>query len=181
METNEKTKEIGEGFVCFLCGENCIENSELFFQGESDQIICQKCSSDYCFECFLCNNIERLKDRFCVNGDRHCQNCFEDNYFSCDSCGGLGRADDVHTCCGNEQRCGECCYECNPTEDDEISDYLLREYSKEKTHCSRGKRMFAFEVECNYDSQSNVRDIYNNQKLLDIGIETDGSLGSKGI
>jgi hypothetical protein len=181
---NTENKQEDKNYSCYSCqGMNNGEPAGVYL-ADDDKPLCQRCIDNKYYCCDECSeyNDYSITRRGCNGTLRYCENCWDDIFFSCDNCGSTYNRDDAHTCCDDDIRCGECCYECNPQEENsvDISDYY-REYSTEKTNCTRGKRMFAFEVECNFKNTTSVNNIYDDTKLLDLGIEHDGSLGSRGV
>lgn len=140
--------------ICSKCGEEInIENSEYYYDENTDEYVCDDCFDDYYIKCADCGEVVLIEDAYhiedtdeyvcddCIDNYTCCERCGE--YFSddslryiehygsvCDSCydnGDFGQCDDCDCCyCMDDLHYHETndCYYCDDCYEDHEEDLI---------------------------------------------------------
>lgn len=161
-----------------LLDKECAECSKFLgcleiFTDNENLPYCRDCYDELFFICDDCHNEgERGEDENNINDDKIvCNNCYDD-YNYCEQCDRHIYADDYNY---DESMCQNCWEnereECGNDE---------RKYSKDNTYAKGKDRIYAVEIETNFDDYQDRKNLFS-MLPEEIGITHDGSLGSHGV
>ena len=154
---------------CVKCGEKIDEGDSSEQNGEN---YCGNCFDDIFGECQDCGdfvNNDELRS-VCDGGRNVCGICI-DNYHYCNGCGSYFNDETWDN--GGNSVCGQCYENGTGQESNE------RKYSDGKEYASESGRAYAVEIETYYPNMKERQKLFDLPK--EIGITSDGSLGSRGI
>lgn len=153
----ESTKVTEEVTTCSDCTKECPKGDMNLVNNESD-FVCDDCFEDYreCANC--CNNMRAEDMEYCDN---------ESNYYCNDEC----HENNCESCYSSDDRNGFRHFDLHTTDFKSEPDTNI---------INRSPRIYSAEIECNYNKSGDIMKLANKIPRA-VGIETDGSLGNRGI